>query len=775
MLELVSNRALDLPTRQAGALFFKNYIKRRWSDEDGPSTISQEDKYFVKSAIVTTMTSLPTSLQVQVGEAVTLIANTDFPARWENLIDDLVSHASATDMTITNGVLQTAHSIFKRWRAQFRSDELFTEIAFVLQRFCEPFLAIFKQTDIFIDQNQSNKAALDILMETMLLLSKVFYDLNSQDIPEFFEDHLPEFMSILHKYLKYSNSLYEKEDDDVAGPVEKVKASICEIIELYTQRYEEVFPMLPDFVNTTWTLLTQVTLEPKNDILVSRALSFLTCVVKIQRHAQLFESEEVLKQFIERIVLPNMSLRESDQELFEDDPIEFIRRDLEGSDSDTRRRSATEFVRGLVERFDQKVTTIVLTYIGHYLQQYNANPVQNWQAKDTAMYLMTSVAVKGAITKAGVSSTNLMIDVVQFFNDNVLLDLQAAFGERHPILKVDAIKYVHTFRNQLRKEQISGIFPLLAHHLSSDNYVVFTYSAVTVEALLSMKTDNKSVFSKQDVSTFSQALLQNLLQLIERGDSPEKLAENDFLMRCVMRIILSAQDTIAPQTPIIMEHLNKVLAEISKNPANPRFNHYLFESYGALIRYVGPLSPEALTQIEAMLVAPLLVLLQNDVTEFIPYVFQLLSQMLELHQHSALPQSYQQLLKPILTPALWDSRGNVPALVRLIQAFIKQGANLFVEDNLLEPVLGIFQKLIASKANDTYGFDLIESIYSYVPPAALAKYNQQIFILLLTRLNNARTEKFSLRLVVFIFFLSALESNAGPDFVISTLQTIQAG
>jgi len=30
----------------------------------------------------------------------------------------------------------------------------------------------------------------------------------------------------------------------------------------------------------------------------------------------------------------------SDEELFEDDPLDYIRRDLEGSDSDTRRRSA---------------------------------------------------------------------------------------------------------------------------------------------------------------------------------------------------------------------------------------------------------------------------------------------------------------------------------------------------------------------------------------------------------------------------------------------------
>ena len=35
-----------------------------------------------------------------------------------------------------------------------------------------------------------------------------------------------------------------------------------------------------------------------------------------------------------------MEMRECDVELFEDNPEEFIRRDLEGSDVDTRRRAA---------------------------------------------------------------------------------------------------------------------------------------------------------------------------------------------------------------------------------------------------------------------------------------------------------------------------------------------------------------------------------------------------------------------------------------------------
>lgn len=59
---------------------------------------------------------------------------------------------------------------------------------------------------------------------------------------------------------------------------------------------------------------------------------------------------------------------EVDEELFEDNPIEYIRRDLEGSDSDTRRRAAADFLRGYVDRYEAQITQIMSQYITHYLE-----------------------------------------------------------------------------------------------------------------------------------------------------------------------------------------------------------------------------------------------------------------------------------------------------------------------------------------------------------------------------------------------------------------------
>ena len=176
-------------------------------------------------------------------------------------------------------------------------------------------------------------------------------------------------------------------------------------------------------------------------------MALLTSVVKIQRHSHLFSSDDVLRQIVEKIVLPNMTMRTSDEELFEDDPLDYIRRDLEGSDSDTRRRSASDFVRGLMDYFEKNVTLIVQDYINHYLAEYSKNPVQNWRSKDTALFLFSAIAIKSSTGQQGVTSTNILVDVCQFWTGNA----QQEFVERscHPVLQADYIRYIYVFRNQV--------------------------------------------------------------------------------------------------------------------------------------------------------------------------------------------------------------------------------------------------------------------------------------------------------------------------------------
>lgn len=90
------------------------------------------------------------------------------------------------------------------------------------------------------------------------------------------------------------------------------------------------------------------------DRLALNAINFLTTVAR-SVHFALFKDPATLRQVCESIVIPNLRMRPDDKEMFEMNWVEYVRRDTEGSDSDTRRRAASELVKALTERFPTEV------------------------------------------------------------------------------------------------------------------------------------------------------------------------------------------------------------------------------------------------------------------------------------------------------------------------------------------------------------------------------------------------------------------------------------
>lgn len=788
LLHTVASTNLEPAVRLAAALFLKNLVKRKWVNEDGEYMLFNDDVQYLKLEILNVMIKLPNNLQIQLGETISIIAELDFPHNWSNLIDDLVAKLSPDDFVLNRGILLVAHSIFKKWRPLFRSDELFLEIKMVLDKFAQPFMALLSKTDELITEAvaQNNSASVTIYLECLLLLVQIYYDLNCQDIPEFFEDNLNTGMGILHKYLGFlSNLVGDSSDDEDVDVLIKVKTAIIELLSLHVTRYAEEFdPLIPNFITSVWELINvYVTQQPKFDLLAVNALAFLTSITKIVKYQTYFNNEQAINEIIEKIILPNIAFREVDEETFEDEPISFVRSDLEGSDFDSRRKSSTDFLRELKDVNTELLTSTVMSYVNRFLSH------DDWRNRDIAIYLFTSLAAKGSVTNIGVTSTNMLVDVVKFFTDNIASYLT---GDATPILKVDAIKYIMTFRNQLTKDQLLTTLPLLVDHLKHSNVVVYTYAAITVDKLLTMTSFSDSkhtpVFNKLDIQPFVNDLLSNLFTLILSNSAPEKLSENDFLVRAVMKVLNTAEDVVEESFKLtIIEQLLKILSIIAKNPANPRFTHYIFESLGLLIKYGGGKDDTRIKKYTSLILPALLNILGEDVQEFVPYTFQILAYLLEnFLKASPIPDEYKTLVKPLLSPAVWEFRGNVPGITRLLVAIMAHDSTAIASNSQeLVPLLGVFQKLVASRANDTYGFDLLQGIFLYFPMDLISVHLNQVAVLLLTRLKTSRTEKYIKRFVVFLMSLCCIplndtlyaktQSQINSGFVINLIESVQQG
>lgn len=92
--------------------------------------------------------------------------------------------------------------------------------------------------------------------------------------------------------------------------------------------------------------------------------------------------------------------------------------------------------------------------------------------------------------------------------------------------------------------------------------------------------------------------------------------------------------------------------------------------------------------------------------------------MLELHATSV-PNEYRAILPFLLTPAGWQQKGSIPGLVKLLKAFLARDAAQLTETGQYTAVLAVVQqRLIPSKINDGWGFELLQAVVQNIPPCA---------------------------------------------------------
>lgn len=98
-----------------------------------------------------------------------------------------------------------------------------------------------------------------------------------------------------------------------------------------------------------------------------------------------------------------------------------------------------------------------------------------------------------------------------------------------------------------------------------------------------------------------------------------------------------------------------------------------------------------------------------------PYVFQIFALLLELNPTGQVPGDFKALLNSILAPGPWETRGNVPPLSRFVAAMMPKATKEILEEQQLEPILSIFQRLLSGKKTEQNAFDILEAVVSSFP------------------------------------------------------------
>lgn len=86
--------------------------------------------------------------------------------------------------------------------------------------------------------------------------------------------------------------------------------------------------------------------------------------------------------------------------------------------------------------------------------------------------------------------------------------------------------------------------------------------------------------------------------------------------------------------------------------------------------------------------------------------------MLDLQNKGQVPNDYRSILIHLLTPASWQQKGSIPGLVRLLKTFLARDSEQMFAAGQVGSVLAVVQqRLIPSKLNDAWGFELLQSVF----------------------------------------------------------------
>lgn len=193
VLQLSALGSLEEHVRQAAAVAFKNHVKFQWAPPlppaDGTATrtplaMGAAEKEQIKASVVATMLGQPPRVQAQLSEALALMAASDFPEHWPNLLPELVAQLRSPDAAVVNGALTTGDAIFRRFRGQYQTVELVKDIKYVLSLLAMPLLELLQVTGTLLAGPQgAQPETARPRLTTVLLICRIFYSLNCQELP----------------------------------------------------------------------------------------------------------------------------------------------------------------------------------------------------------------------------------------------------------------------------------------------------------------------------------------------------------------------------------------------------------------------------------------------------------------------------------------------------------------------------------------------------------------------------------------------------------------
>ena len=727
----ILNKNESIPLRISACIFLKNYISDYFYDSSYNAILNknkimdENSKNYFKENILELMLNAENDLLSNIIEMVKIVVQgaNGYLIIWPKLMDFIGNILDKHDSTKSRHIYNLITKIIKRYHIESKSDSLFREIIYTMEKICKPMTEDALNIVKYFNAYNNNNEVLSQCLKMMNKIMSIFYSLNYQDFPEFFEDHLAEWITILNDTLLLPNKtgyINNSINPSLYGLILKVKAKTLKNINLYySNYYEDIEKYAQDLSSSVWTLMCKSTIIKDNySKLMKELLDFFKSGFQMGKINNL--NMDQLNQIFEYIILPNLSMSPQERQDFLDNPVEFLKIEFEEYDMSSNKYFSINLLQIINNNFPDVNKLIISPKIIQLLKDYNSDKGKNWNKKLLAINLLFASCIKTFAQRLGVTELNpqsIYNDIESLINEIFIKEFQ---DYNSPIIiQVYSLKFLSTFRLQITdKNKLGQIILMLIDILNKCGEVTQNASLLCLDLIINMKdlqTHKSSTVEITNNDNIFNNLISSLLNFISKNT-------NIFAMRCFFRALKLTQDQkLQSLAESINTSMDSILKLIIKNPQSDEFNFYFFETCALIMKKFeiknitnNTSDLSLIKNFEKTLQNDLNLILQNNITDILGYSFQLFAYYLFLTNDNN--EFYQNILNNILTnDKMWDINMKYlyPPSIEYIKVILLTNKQFCENQQVIELLFKICQTLIENKSFN-YAFQLIEYLINFV-------------------------------------------------------------
>jgi hypothetical protein len=443
-LSLVARADGDPNVRMAAALALKNKVRHFWSDGLGTNpapefSMSPEEKEHVKVLIIdAVLAETNTALRTILAEILRGIAEMEFPMRWPALLPTLIANISGTDRLRVYNSLLALRKIVKR--LEYKADEKRAPMYLIME---QAFPAIQTLLNNVVQMNII-EAAMVMHISIKIFWSSIMYKLPAHGVNvdwgfwfQFLSTCLEKPLPEASEGLEPAGQPVEKEARE-KWPWWKVKKWSSRIMQHIMSRYgnpkhvvKEVVEFAKHFRSQTaitllGPIMNTLNMQARGSFVTSCVRRF--CITYLSHAVEMAPTYKAIKPHIDfilfQVIYPALMMPEEDIELFNNDPIEFVRK-IHSSSMDMldHKHAAIALLETMAKYRTNDVLPLVMSFVQTRLDAYTA---ATGDEKEAGLYREKDalLIVVGNIAGTMVKDPSMSGDLEPFIINHVIPDFR---------------------------------------------------------------------------------------------------------------------------------------------------------------------------------------------------------------------------------------------------------------------------------------------------------------------------------------------------------------